>query len=298
MLNVQNVTKQFGKFTAVDQLSFEVPSGEMLGFLGGNGAGKTTTFRMILGLLERDAGDITYKGQPITYAVTDHIGYLPEERGLTPKLKVSEQLTYLASLKGMKKADIKREIDYWLERFEVTENKEKKIEALSKGNQQKIQLIGAIIHQPDLLILDEPFSGLDPVNVELLKSAVKEINDKGATIIFSSHRMEHVEEMCDRVCILDRGKTVVEGNIQQVKQDFGRKEIIIRGAHDFTSLEAIPGVIGYKASRHGVNLTINDIQVAPVVFEAVSRLGYVSRFEVAEPSLNDIFLAKVGHQHD
>ncbi|TDL94344.1 ABC transporter ATP-binding protein [Macrococcus brunensis] len=298
MLNVQNVTKQFGKFTAVDQLSFEVPSGEMLGFLGGNGAGKTTTFRMILGLLERDAGEITYKGQPITYAVTDHIGYLPEERGLNPKLKVSEQLTYLASLKGMKKADIKREIDYWLERFEVTENKEKKIEALSKGNQQKIQLIGAIIHQPDLLILDEPFSGLDPVNVELLKSAVKEINDKGATIIFSSHRMEHVEEMCDRVCILDRGKTVVEGNIQQVKQDFGRKEIIIRGAHDFTSLEAIPGVIGYKASRHGVNLTINDIQVAPVVFEAVSRLGYVSRFEVAEPSLNDIFLAKVGHQHD
>lgn len=298
MLNVQNVSKQFGKFTAVDDLSFEVPAGEMLGFLGGNGAGKTTTFRMILGLLERDAGEITYKNQPITYDITDAIGYLPEERGLNPKLKVSEQLTYLASLKGMKKTAIKREIDYWLKRFEVTENKEKKIEALSKGNQQKIQLIGAIIHQPELLILDEPFSGLDPVNVELLKSAVKEINDKGATIIFSSHRMEHVEEMCDRVCILDRGKTVVEGNIQQVKQDFGRKEIIIRGAHDFSSLQAIPGVIGYKAGRQGVNLTIDDIEAAPVIFEAVSRLGHVSRFEVAEPSLNDIFLAKVGHQHD
>ncbi|WJP97810.1 ABC transporter ATP-binding protein [Macrococcus bovicus] len=298
MLNIQNVSKQFGKFTAVDDLSFEVPAGEMLGFLGGNGAGKTTTFRMILGLLERDAGEITYKNQPITYDITDAIGYLPEERGLNPKLKVSEQLTYLASLKGMKKTAIKHEIDYWLKRFEVTENKEKKIEALSKGNQQKIQLIGAIIHQPELLILDEPFSGLDPVNVELLKSAVKEINDKGATIIFSSHRMEHVEEMCDRVCILDRGKTVVEGNIQQVKQDFGRKEIIIRGAHDFSSLQAIPGVIGYKAGRQGVNLTIDDIKAAPVIFEAVSRLGYVSRFEVAEPSLNDIFLAKVGHQHD
>ncbi|GGB09589.1 ABC transporter ATP-binding protein [Macrococcus hajekii] len=298
MLNIQNVTKKFGHFKAVDDLTFEVPAGEMLGFLGGNGAGKTTTFRMILGLLERDTGVISYKGQPINYQVTDRIGYLPEERGLNPKLKVSEQLTYLASLKGMKKRDISREIDYWLERFEVTENKEKKIEALSKGNQQKIQLIGAIIHQPELLILDEPFSGLDPVNVELLKSAVKEINDSGATIVFSSHRMEHVEEMCDRVCILDRGLTVVEGNIQQVKQDFGRKEIIIRGDHDFSHLQEIPHVIAYKENRQDVKLTIDDMEAAPRVFEAVSRLGYVSRFEVAEPSLNDIFLAKVGRHHE
>ncbi|TDM02171.1 ABC transporter ATP-binding protein [Macrococcus carouselicus] len=298
MLNIQHVTKYFGRFTAVDNLTLEVPKGAMLGFLGGNGAGKTTTFRMILGLLERDAGEITYNGQPITYQMTDSIGYLPEERGLNPKLKVSEQLHYLASLKGMRKNDIKRELDYWLERFEVTENKEKKIEALSKGNQQKIQLIGAIIHQPELLILDEPFSGLDPVNVELLKSAVKEINEGGATIVFSSHRMEHVEEMCDRVCILDRGATVVEGDIQQVKHDFGRKEIIIRGDHDFTKLKEMPGVIAYKENRQDVRLTIDYIEAAPAIFEAVSHMGFVSRFEVAEPSLNDIFLAKVGRHHE
>ncbi|TDM10420.1 ABC transporter ATP-binding protein [Macrococcus lamae] len=298
MLDLQNVTKQFGTFTAVDNLNIQVPEHEMLGFLGGNGAGKTTTFRMILGLLEKTSGSITYNGKPINYSVTDHIGYLPEERGLNPKLKVSEQINYLGQLKGMKRAEVLRELKYWLDRFEVPENMNKKIESLSKGNQQKIQLIGAIIHRPKLLILDEPFSGLDPVNVELLKASVKEMNDNGTTIVFSSHRMEHVEEMCDRVCILDKGKTVVSGNIKQVKQDFGRKEIIIAGDHDFSSLKEISGVLDFKQNRNDVRLTINDQAVAPHVFEAVKQLGYVSRFEVAEPSLNDIFIAKVGRRHE
>lgn len=298
MLKLEQVSKTFGNFTAVDNLNIEVPAGEMLGFLGGNGAGKTTTFRMILGLLEKSSGTITYNDRPIDYSVTDKIGYLPEERGLNPKLKVSEQIYYLASLKGMKKQVINQELDYWLSRFQVTENKEKKIEALSKGNQQKIQLIGAIIHRPELLILDEPFSGLDPVNVELLKEAVKEMNENGATIVFSSHRMEHVEEMCDRVCILDKGQTVVSGNIKQVKQDFARKEVIISGPHNFTALQNIPGVIAYKAHRNDVRLTIEDASVAPLIFEHIKQLGYVSRFEVAEPSLNDIFIAKVGQRHE
>lgn len=298
MLVLENVSKQFNNFKAVDNVNISVPAGEMLGFLGGNGAGKTTTFRMILGLLSKSSGTITYNGKPIDYSVTDTIGYLPEERGLNPKLKVSEQIQYLAQLKGMKKKEIDKALDYWLNRFEVPENKNKKIEDLSKGNQQKIQLIGAIIHNPSLLILDEPFSGLDPVNVELLKSAVQEINQKGATIVFSSHRMEHVEEMCDYVCILNKGKTVVSGDIRQVKHDFGKKEIIIEGNHDFSTLADIPGVTKFKQNKNDVRIQIANGDIAPTIFEAVKQIGYVSRFQVNEPSLNEIFIEKVGGKHE
>lgn len=298
MLILENVSKEFNNFKAVDNINISVPAGEMLGFLGGNGAGKTTTFRMILGLLSKTTGTITYNGKPIDYSVTDKIGYLPEERGLNPKLKVNEQIQYLAQLKGMKKKDIDKALDYWLNRFEVPENKNKKIEDLSKGNQQKIQLIGAIIHNPSLLILDEPFSGLDPVNVELLKSAVKEINANGATIVFSSHRMEHVEEMCEHVCILNKGKTVVSGEIKQVKHDFGKKEIIIEGEHDYQHLAEIPGVTKFKQNKNDVRIQIAHGEVAPMVFEAVKQMGYVSRFQVNEPSLNEIFIEKVGNRHE
>ncbi|MCE4956692.1 ABC transporter ATP-binding protein [Macrococcoides caseolyticum] len=298
MLVLENVSKTFNDFKAVDNVNISVPAGEMLGFLGGNGAGKTTTFRMILGLLSKSSGTITYNGKPIDYSVTDSIGYLPEERGLNPKLKVYEQIQYLAKLKGMKKKEIDKALDYWLERFEVPENKNKKIEDLSKGNQQKIQLIGAIIHSPSLLILDEPFSGLDPVNVELLKSAVQDINKEGATIVFSSHRMEHVEEMCDYVCILNKGKTVVSGDIKQVKRDFGKKEIIIEGEHDFSHIANIPGVTKFKQNKNDVRIQIANGDVAPAIFEAVKQLGYVSRFQVNEPSLNEIFIEKVGGRHE
>lgn len=298
MLILENVSKEFNNFKAVDNINISVPAGEMLGFLGGNGAGKTTTFRMILGLLSKTTGTITYNGKSIDYSVTDKIGYLPEERGLNPKLKVNEQIQYLAQLKGMKKKDIDKALDYWLNRFEVPENKNKKIEDLSKGNQQKIQLIGAIIHNPSLLILDEPFSGLDPVNVELLKSAVKEINANGATIVFSSHRMEHVEEMCEHVCILNKGKTVVSGEIKQVKHDFGKKEIIIEGEHDYQHLAEIPGVTKFKQNKNDVRIQIAHGEVAPMVFEAVKQMGYVSRFQVNEPSLNEIFIEKVGNRHE
>lgn len=191
-LVLNQVTKRFGKDTAVNHLSLKIPEKEMFGFLGGNGAGKTTTFRMILGLLDITEGEITWNGERINYSKSHLIGYLPEERGLYPKLTVKDQIIYLGKLRGMRKKEIVSELESWLERFKVPEYMNKRVEELSKGNQQKIQFISAVIHKPKLLILDEPFSGLDPVNVELLKRAVIDLKEQGTSIVFSSHRMEHV----------------------------------------------------------------------------------------------------------
>lgn len=296
-LNIEHVSKKFQDFTAVDDINLTLEKGKMLGFLGRNGAGKTTSFRMILGLTEPTEGRITYNGQPITSEMYDVIGYLPEERGLHPKLTVKEELTYLATLKGMKPNEIKTAIDAWLARFEITENKDKKIESLSKGNQQKVQLLASILHEPELLILDEPFSGLDPVNVELLKDAVKELNAKGATIIFSSHRMEHVEELCDDICILNAGKMVVQGPIQEVKEAFGYKRVAIEADYDLSELATLPGVVKHEQQGATMFLTIDDVAVATTLFEYIQQHGFVRRFQVLEPTINEIFIQKVGEQH-
>ncbi|MDP4162522.1 MAG: ATP-binding cassette domain-containing protein, partial [Bacillota bacterium] len=205
VLKLEHVTKRYGQFTAVNDLSITIPEREMFGFLGANGAGKTTTFRMILGLIDPTDGEITWEGQHIDYSKSHLVGYLPEERGLYPKLKVKDQLVYLARLRGMAKKDAIAELKVWLERFKVPEYENKRVDELSKGNQQKIQFIAAVIHKPKLLILDEPFSGLDPVNVELLKEAVINLKESGTTIVFSSHRMDHVEEMCEHLCIMHHG---------------------------------------------------------------------------------------------
>ncbi|UXR78062.1 MULTISPECIES: ABC transporter ATP-binding protein [unclassified Staphylococcus] len=296
-LNISHVTKRFKSFTAVDDINLTLEKGKMLGFLGRNGAGKTTSFRMILGLMEPTVGEITYEGKPITSDMYDVIGYLPEERGLHPKLTVNEELTYLATLKGMKPKAIKQAIDTWLTRFEITENKDKKIESLSKGNQQKVQLLASILHEPELLILDEPFSGLDPVNVELLKGAVKELNANGSTIIFSSHRMEHVEELCDDICILNAGKMVVQGSIHEVKEAFGYKRVAIEADYDLTALAAYPGVVKYEQQGETTYLTIDDVAVAESLFAYVQQHGFVRRFQVLEPTINEIFIQKAGEQH-
>ena len=211
MLKLENVTKYYGDFLAVDNLSFEVKEGEIFGLLGVNGAGKTTTFRMIMGLLEPTEGKITLNGKKIDYSVTDEIGFLTEERSLLLKLTVKEQVLFYGTLKGMKEKDILKRLDYLLEKFGVSEYKNKKIKELSKGNQQKIQFITAIINEPKLLILDEPFSGLDPFNVELFKNEIVEMSKKGSMIIFSSHRMEHVELFCKKICI------IMKGNITKVE---------------------------------------------------------------------------------
>ncbi|HEC2167733.1 TPA: ABC transporter ATP-binding protein [Staphylococcus delphini] len=293
-LKIEQVTKKFGQFTAVNQISFELEKGKMLGFLGRNGAGKTTTFRMILGLSEPTEGRITYNGQLIDHTMYDYIGYLPEERGLHPKLTVTEELTYLATLKGMDKAVIRKAIDYWLERFKITENRHKKIEALSKGNQQKVQLLASMLHEPELLILDEPFSGLDPVNVELLKQAVKDLNAQGTTIIFSSHRMEHIEELCDAVCILNRGEMVVQGDIPSVKESVGYKRVVVDAPYDLSEVASLPGVLHHKVVKTENFFTVSDETVAEAIFEVVQQKGYAKRFQLMEPTMNEIFIEKVG----
>lgn len=223
MLKVENVTKYYGDVLAVDDLSFTINDGEIFGLLGVNGAGKTTTFRMIMSLLEPTKGKITLNGKPVGYDVSEKIGFLTEERSLLTKLTVKEQVIYYATLKGMKESDILTRLDYWLDRFGITEYKERKIKELSKGNQQKIQFITAIIHEPDLLVLDEPFTGLDPINVELFMSVIREFKEKGKMIIFSSHRMEHVELFCEKLVILLKGKTVLSGSLKEIKKNYRKK---------------------------------------------------------------------------
>ena len=219
MLKVENVTKKYGDLTAVNNLSFTVNDGEIFGLLGLNGAGKTTTFRMILGLIDDYSGKITLDDKPIDYTVTDKIGFLTEERSLLTKLTVLEQIKYYGALKSIPEEEIEDKLDHWLEIFGIKEYKNKKIKELSKGNQQKVQFISAIINEPKLLILDEPFSGLDPINVELFKKIILELKEKGTSIIFSSHRMEHVELFCEKLVVLVKGKSVLQGYLKDIKDN-------------------------------------------------------------------------------
>ncbi|UXS68346.1 ABC transporter ATP-binding protein [Staphylococcus chromogenes] len=297
-LKVSHVSKRFQQVTAVNDISFELETGKMLGFLGRNGAGKTTTFRMILGLTEPSEGEIHFNGHKINTSNYNEIGYLPEERGLHAKLKVVDELTYLATLKGMNKKNIKKAIDYWLDRFQITEHRDKKIESLSKGNQQKVQLLASMIHEPQLLILDEPFSGLDPVNVELLKKAVIDLNQQGTTIIFSSHRMEHIEELCDDVCILNRGQMVVQGPLQQVKRESGYQRVIVDADYDLQDLATLPGVLEMKITPKGTLFMIENEQVAHHIYQELQTRGFVRHFEILDPTIQEIFIEKVGDIHE
>ena len=296
-LQLEQVTKRFGDFTAVDNLSLTVEEGTMYGFLGANGAGKTTTFRMILGLLTPNDGRITWNGKPITYATSPQIGYLPEERGLYPKMKVEEQLLFLAELRGMKRVDAKRELGAWLDRFEVPQYLNKKVEELSKGNQQKIQVIAALLHQPKLIILDEPFSGLDPVNVELLKKAILDIRNNGATIVFSSHRMDHVEELCEQFSIVDHGKQIVSGTLKDVKRSFGNRNVRIRSDYPLDTLPSVPGVVATTTTVEGAIFQVESDETAELLLTEALKSGPVRQFEIEEPTLQDIFIAKVGKQY-
>jgi len=296
-LKIEHVTKKFGDFMAVNDLSMTVEKGSMYGFLGANGAGKTTIFRMILGLLDATEGAITWDGKPITYASSKHIGYLPEERGLYPKMKVADQLVYLGQLRGMKKNEAKFAASKWLERFEVLHYAHKKVEELSKGNQQKIQVIASIIHKPSLIILDEPFSGLDPINVEMLKKAILDIQKEGATIVFSSHRMDHVEELCEQLCILHHGEALVSGTLSEVKRGFGLQNVRFKADFDLSYLGELEGVSSFKPSKEGGLFQISEERTAHELLRAALVKGNIRYFAIEEPSLQDIFIQKVGKDH-
>ncbi|WP_251554882.1 ABC transporter ATP-binding protein [Neobacillus muris] len=297
-LKLEHVTKRFGQFTAVNDLSLEIPEREMFGFLGANGAGKTTTFRMILGLLDASEGQITWDRHPLNYSTSHLVGYLPEERGLYPKLKVRDQLIYLARLRGMPKNEALAELRLWLEKFKIPEYENKKVEELSKGNQQKIQFIAAVIHKPKLIILDEPFSGLDPVNVEQLKGAVLSLKENGATIVFSSHQMHHVEEMCEHLCILHKGRPVVHGALKEIKRTFGKKNLMIHADFPLDYLKDHPGVVKSRMTMEGAELQIEGELVAENILQEIVGKGFIRKFALEEPSLNDIFIEKVGNSYE
>lgn len=298
MLKVTEVSKYYGDFLAVDHLSFEVKPGEIFGLLGVNGAGKTTTFRMIMGLLEPSSGEITLNGKKIDYDVTDTIGFLTEERSLLTKMTVREQCIFYGTLKGMNNQEIEKRLDELLEKFEIPEYKNKKIKELSKGNQQKIQFITAILNNPKLLILDEPFSGLDPFNVELFKKEIIEMAEKGSMIIFSSHRMEHVELFCKKIVVLLKGKPVLAGNIKEIKEKFRKKNIFIKGDIKKEELENIEGVLEVIEKSDELEVKIKELEYANQVFKEVSKHKHISKFVVEEPSLHEIFVAKVGESYE
>lgn len=297
-LQLEKVTKNYADKTAVNGIELQVGQGEIYGLLGGNGAGKTTTMRMVLGLILPDMGRILWKGKPYSNELHRLMGYLPEERGLYPKVKVCDQIIYLAELRGMKKKQADASLKRWLEVFEVPEYYDKKVEELSKGNQQKIQFIAAVIHDPEILILDEAFSGLDPVNVELLKATVTDLRKQGKTILFSSHRMDHVEELCESICIMHKSNTVLQGNLREIKNSFPKEHIILDTTKEVVGLEQIEGVSAVKKRESGYEIQISTMKAAePILALAMSQAG-ILRYQIMEPTLNEIFIKKVGHDHE
>lgn len=298
MLKVENVTKYYGDIKAVDDLSFTIEPGEIFGLLGVNGAGKTTTFRMIMGLLEPNKGSITINDKKIDYKLVEKIGFLTEERSLLTKLTVKEQVIYYGTLKGMQEKDILKKLDYWLDRFGVSDYKERKIKELSKGNQQKIQFITAIIHEPDLLVLDEPFTGLDPINVESFMSVIREFKQKGKMIIFSSHRMEHVELFCEKLVILKKGKAVLSGNLKDIKKNYQKKIIRIAGDVDIDNLKNTKGVIDVIKENLEIVVKIESDKFIENVFEVVKKSSNITKFIVEDASLNEIFLNTIGEAYE
>lgn len=297
MLKVENVTKYYGTNLAVDHLSFTVDDGEIFGLLGSNGAGKTTTFRMIMGLLDATSGKITLDGKKIDYSVTNKIGFVTEERSLLTKMTVKEQIIYYGRLKGLNEKEILKRLDDWLERFQIKEYKNRKIKELSKGNQQKIQFIAAVINEPKLLILDEPFTGLDPINVKLLKEAIYSLQKKGCSIIFSSHQMEHIEQFCEKLVILVKGKTVLEGYLKDIKESYQKKNIFIRGDVTAKELESINGVLSVEKKLNEFEVKIESSKIVEQVFKKIAHHN-ITKFVVEEASLNEIFIAKVGASYD
>lgn len=297
-LTVRNVSKSFGDKKAVDNLSFEISRPGVFGLLGTNGAGKTTTIRMILGIMSRDAGEITWNGKPIT-SENVRYGYMPEERGLYPKVRVLEQLIYFGELRGMSRLEAERAASRWMDRLGVTEYSRMLAEKLSKGNQQKIQLIVALIHDPELIFLDEPFSGLDPINTSIFRSVMSDLIDAKKTIIMSSHQMPTVEQYCSDLVILDKGRSVLSGNLRAIKAGYGHTNLSL-GCSAKALNTALPiaekyGLRILEKQADGCEFKIDGDESAHGFLRDLIGMGVIpERFEIREPSLHEIFIDKVG----
>ena len=293
-LVVHDVKKSYGDKTVVDGISFEMNHPGVFGLLGTNGAGKTTTIRMILGILKKDSGEINWNGKKVERKNVN-FGYLPEERGIYPKIKIIDQLTYFAKLKGMKDGPAKEEIKKWAEKLKVSDYLEMTAEKLSKGNQQKIQFIASILHSPELIILDEPFSGLDPVNTELLKNVIIELVKEGKYIIMSSHQMSSIEEFCTEVLILNKGKTVLQGNLNDIKSKYPANRISVIADRNIDNIIKDLGLEIYIEKDNDYEIKIQSEEDGYKLFKELSNQDVkVTKFEIKKPSLNDIFIEKVG----
>ena len=293
-LKVENVSKHFGEKLAVDNISFDINKPGVFGLLGTNGAGKSTTIRMMLGILKKDSGEITWNGKKVERKNVN-FGYLPEERGIYPKSKIYEQLLYFAELKGMKKENASKEIDYWMDKLKVSEYKNMTAEKLSKGNQQKVQFITSILNDPGLIVLDEPFSGLDPVNTELLKEVILELVEKGKYIVMSSHQMTSIEEFCSDVVIVNKGKTVLKGNLKEIKDAYKANRLIINTKQDITAEIKDLNLNIEKNIDNNYEIKIENEEIAHTLLKnLVNKNIEIDKFELKKPTLNDIFIEKVG----
>ena len=294
ILSIRDVVKTFGDVRAVDGVSFSVRQGTITGLLGRNGAGKTTTIRMITGIFYPDSGSIDWLGSRNGAPFRDLIGYLPEERGLYKQMKLVELLMFLAEIKGKSGAGIRKSIDRWLERFELTEKRDAKVEELSKGNQQKIQLIGTLLHDPELIVLDEPQSGLDPVNMVLVRNLLRELKEDGKTILLSTHMMGEAERLADEIVLIHRGKVVLDGDIKEVRASFGKNTLRVEFEGDGSFLKDLPQVKRAAIVNDAAELSLNDGADPQQILEAAVGRLRIRKFEVAVPSLEDIFIEKVG----
>ncbi|HEY7527331.1 MAG TPA: ATP-binding cassette domain-containing protein [Candidatus Limnocylindria bacterium] len=301
-LVIDHVSKQFGPIAALDGVTFRVEPGRIFGLLGANGAGKTTCMRIVLDILRPDSGSVTWQGTANTHLPRRTWGYLPEERGLYLRMRVMDVLRYFASLYGVSRADATREVEDWLDRFRIPEYRDRKVEELSKGNQQKIQFIAAILHDPEVLIMDEPFSGLDPVNSQLLKEAFLEMRDRGKTLIFSTHQMETVEELCEAIAIIDRGRVVVSGSVRDVRRAMGRQVVRLATDGDGNGTEWLSGLDGVTVTadrQDYVELAVPaGTDPERILRAALDRGERVTRFEIGEPSLEEVFIEHVGRRAD